>query len=119
MNSKNEQKQIDGVYRVEMLGPFGWERFSTGFFQNGNYRGASVYHYTIGSYQIDGDELSLRGNISQDGQHRAIFGLTDIKELKVEFNGTITDEGIEGEMRPLDDKRYSVKFWLSRLSDLN
>lgn len=119
MNGMNEHRNIDGVYRVEMLGPFGWERFSTGFFQNGHYRGASSYHHTIGSYQIDGEELSIRGNISQDGQQRAIFGLTDIRELKVEFNGTIQDDEIEGEMSPVDDKRYSVKFRLSRLSDLN
>ena len=112
-------KKIEGVYRVEMLGPYGWERFSTGFVQNGHYRGASAYHYTVGSYKVEGKNFNMVGNVSQHGEQRAIFGLTDIKDLQVEFKGTIEKNTIAGEMSPKDDKKYAIHFRFTKLSDLD
>ena len=44
---------IDGIYKVELLGPYGWERFSTAFIQDGEFRSASAEHFTAGNYQLE------------------------------------------------------------------
>ena len=46
--------KIDGVWKVEMRGPWGWEARATAFLENGTFRGASTDHFTIGTYSIDG-----------------------------------------------------------------
>lgn len=112
-------KNIEGVYRVEMLGPYGWERFSTGFVQNGHYRGASAYHYTIGTYKVKGDNFNMVGNISQHGEQRTLFGLKEMKELRVEFKGTIEKNTIMGKISPIDNKKYALHFRFTKLSDFN
>ena len=43
---------VEGVWKIEMLGPYGWEAVSTAFVENGRYLGASQDHYTIGHYEV-------------------------------------------------------------------
>ena len=55
-------KDIDGIYRVELLGPYGWERFSTAFIQGGEFRSASAEHFTAGRYQVEDNGFQMEGN---------------------------------------------------------
>lgn len=41
---------VNGIWKVEMLGPYGWESVSTAFLEDGKYRAASEDHYTVGNY---------------------------------------------------------------------
>jgi len=112
-------KEIEGVYKVEMLGPYGWEQFSTAFIQDGQYRGGSAYHFTVGSYRVDGEKFNMVGNVSQHVEHRPLFGEKDIKNLQIDFKGTIEDDLIVGRASAVSDREYSLHFRFNRLSALN
>ena len=55
-------KNIEGVYKVEMLGPYGWENFSTAFLHDGEFRSASAKHFTDGTYRVDGEKFRVDAN---------------------------------------------------------
>ena len=57
-------QDINGIYKVEMLGPYGWERFSTAFIEDGQYRGASAEHFSLGTYRVEDDNFDMVGNVT-------------------------------------------------------
>ena len=110
---------IDGVYRVDLLGPFGWESFSTAFVHGGEFRSASAEHFTAGKYSVEDGGFEMEGNLTQYVENRALFGRTDLKGLPIKFNGVIRDDIIDGEARVADGSRPSLRFRLARLPVLN
>ena len=54
----------EGVRKVEIKGPYGWERLATAFMRNGEYLGASVNHYSVGRYKEDGDNLEISMDVT-------------------------------------------------------
>ena len=112
-------KNIDGVYQVDLLGPYGWERFSTAFINDGEFRGASAEHFTTGNCKIEDGGFHMAGNLTQYVDHRPLFGRKGIKGLPIEFTGSIDDGVIDGEARVLDSDRFSLRFRLRRMPVLN
>ena len=108
-------ENINGVYQVDMLGPYGWERFSTAFIKNGEFRDASAEHFTAGVCEVDDGSFSMQGNLTQYVDHRPLFGATQIKGLPIEFRGRIDDGVIDGEARASEDDKYRLRFRLQRL----
>ena len=43
---------VEGVWKVEVMGPHGWERIATALLKDGRYFGASADHYSTGSYEV-------------------------------------------------------------------
>ncbi len=112
-------KQIEGIYRVDMLGLYGWERFSTAFIQDGEFRSASSKHFTAGTYKLDDGGFQMEGQLTQYSNHRPLFGRKKVKELPVEFIGRIDDGIIDGEARVPDGSRNSLRFRLNRMPVVN
>lgn len=112
-------KNIDGVYQVDMLGPYGWERFSTAFIKNGEFRSASAEHYTAGICMVDGERFQMEGNLTQYVDNRPLFGATRVDGLPIEFSGEIGEGVIDGEARSTDDQKYSLRFRFNRLPVYN
>ena len=108
-------QNIDGIYRVDMLGPYGWERFSTAFIENGEFRSASSEHFTAGTYAVDDGYFLMQGNLTQYVDYRPLFGHKDVKGLPIEFTGSIDGGVIDGEARVPDDSRSSLRFRLNRM----
>lgn len=111
--------KIDGVYQVDILGPFGWERFSTAFINDGEFRSASAEHFTAGTCLADGRQFEMEGSMTQYTDHRPLFGETRIERLPIEFRGAIENGVIDGEARVVEDDKYSIRFRLNRLTALN
>ncbi|HEY5738677.1 MAG TPA: hypothetical protein VIW27_03070 [Gammaproteobacteria bacterium] len=109
-------KNIDGIYRVELLGPYGWERFSTAFIDGGEFRSASSEHFTAGSCTADGEGFRMRGRMTRYVDNRALFGRSELRGLPIQFNGVIRDGIIDGEATVVDDARRSLRFRLARLA---
>ena len=65
---------VNGIWRVEILGPGGWEPVATAFLENGTYKAASEDHYTIGSYEVSGDRIEITGIATYYGKVRTVFG---------------------------------------------
>lgn len=112
-------KSIDGIYRVDMLGPYGWERFSTAFIHDGEFRSASSEHFTSGTYEIEDGGFHMQGNLTQYVDHRPLFGRTDVNGLPIKFSGRIDDDIIDGEAKVPDGSRHSLRFRLNRMPFVN
>jgi hypothetical protein len=80
-------KDIECVYKVEMLGPYGWERFSVAFIQDGHFHSASADHFTAGHYEVEGESFNMTGNLTQFVDHLPLFGEKRIKGLPINFRG--------------------------------
>ena len=110
---------IEGVWKVEMGGAYGWQQLGTAFLHDGRYLGASADHYTIGSYESDGDTIKMILHVIQYGKVRTIFGRKKKKfdvqaELKRKKSGKIVGVG-----RPCHEHKFDVKMRLTPLDKLD
>ena len=109
---------VDGVWKVEMMGPYGWEKLATAFLDSGSYLAASTNHYATGSYTVDGEALSGDFEVAQYGKCRAIFG-SKKRHVRVTLDAKLKKQDkIVGKVRPKDGKKFEVKLRLTRLGDL-
>ena len=107
---------LNGVWKIEMLGPYGWEAMSTAFLEDGTYKGGARNHYSLGEYSISGDKVSLSIRYVTHGKARTMFG-KKAKDMNLKFDGDIKGELINGRARE-DGSEYSVTFRATRLADL-
>ena len=110
---------VDGIWKVEMLGPYGWEAVSTAFLENGRYLAASQDHYAVGSYELTENNVRVAASMFSHGKVRTMFGAND-PEVELSFGGELNDSGdqISGQAEDKQAK-YSVSFRATRLADLD
>jgi hypothetical protein len=110
---------IEGVWKVEAMGPYGWERIATAFLKDGRYLGASADHYSTGSYELADDVFTADLHLHQHGKVRAVYG-TKKKEMDTRLEGNLKKEGkIVGRSQSTGNKKFEVKMRLIRLGDLD
>jgi hypothetical protein len=107
---------VDGIWKVEMLGPYGWEAVSTAFLEDGRYLSASQDHYTVGTYKIDGKQIKVTVANHPHRADRAMFGAPGAQSGLI-FDGEFDGDQISGQA---EDKQpeYSITFRATRLADL-
>ena len=109
---------VEGVWKVEVKGPYGWEKLGTAFLQNGRYLAASADHYSIGSYEAEGDAFTADIQVNQYGKVRAAYG-TKKRQMDHRVEGKRKNEDkIVARANPKEGKKYDVKMRLTRLGDL-
>ena len=59
---------VEGIWKVEMLGPYGWENVSTAFLEDGRYLAASQDHYVTGSYEVNGNRVRVIEHLDTTGR---------------------------------------------------
>jgi hypothetical protein len=107
----------NGIWKVEMLGPYGWESMATAFLEDGKYRAASENHYTVGNYEVSGNRIEISAVGVQHGKSRTVFGKKK-KEMNLKLEGEIDGDEVKGQAQ--DDKgAYQISFRFTRLADLN
>ena len=112
----NMHTSLNGIWKVEMLGPDGWEATATAFLEDGKYRAGSENHYTVGNYEISGNRIELSAVGEQRGQGRTVFGKKEQK-LDIKFEGEIDGDVIQGEARD-NASAYETSFKITRLANL-
>ena len=112
-------RNIEGIYKVEMLGPYGWEKFSTAFIEGGRFCSASAEHCTSGVYRVKGGSFKMEGNLTQHVPRRVLFGEKNVKGLPIQFEGAIDEGTINGHARVEGREKYARPFRLNRLPVLN
>lgn len=108
--------KVDGVWKVEMLGPYGWERVSTGFLDAGSYRAASKDHFAQGTYRLDGDHLRIEADMAIHGELRSLFGRRD-DHFRLRIEADADGERIAGRAED-QDGQFSIHVRYTRLADL-
>lgn len=107
--------KVDGIWKVEILGPFGWEAVSTAFLEQGRYLAASQDHYTIGRYEVSGDSIKVEAVMHphSEAQNPAASGGPG----KFCFEGQIGGARISGQVDDSDEQQ-SMTVRGTRLDDL-
>lgn len=105
----------EGVWVVEMKGPYGWERIAIAFLKNGEYLGAGPNHYSVGTYKQDGDKFEMTVVVTQHGQLRTIFGKKFAGKLQITLSGKIEDDKITGTSKAKGMKHFDVMVRLTRI----
>ena len=108
----------EGVWKVEMKGPYGWERIATGFMRDGEYLGASADHYAVGSYKEDGDNLEMSMVVKQYGAIRTIFGRKSADKLQIISKGKIKKNKITCTSTAKGIKGFDIQLRFTRLDSL-
>ena len=109
----------EGVWAVEMKGPYGWERIAIAFMKDGQYLGAGPNHYSVGKYKEDGDELEISVSVTQCGQLRTIFGKKFAGNIQVTSKCRIDGDKISGRSKAKGIKNFDVMLRLTRLDSLD
>ena len=107
---------VEGVWKIEMFGPYGWEAVGTAFLDGGQYREADKDSYVLGTYRVSGDEFELEGKFTtvSGSQPKTLFGMNQ-REYKFAFKGKIEGETIRGQAT---NGEYSVASRATRVGDL-
>ena len=108
---------VNGIWKVEMLGPYGWEPVSTAFLQDGDYKAGSQDHYAVGRYELDEDRIQITATSHVHGQVRTLFG-DKRTEIDLQFEGRVDGDRISGQAR--DEKSsYTITFRADRIGDIS
>jgi hypothetical protein len=108
---------INGIWKVEILGPYGWEPIATAFLEDGKYRSASENHYTVGNYEVSGNRVEISVASVQHGKARTVFGEKK-REMNLKFEGEFDKDKIKGHVRS-DKSAHQLSFRTTRLADLS
>ena len=107
---------VNGIWKIELLGAYDWEPLSTAFLEDGRYRAASADHYAAGTYELDGRKLVINLTVHMHGKIRTIFGKKaarhDVK-MKVKV-----DEGLFQGTAKRKDGSFLVSIRGTRIADL-
>lgn len=109
---------FEGIWKVEMMGPYGWEKITTAFLEGGRYLGAGSDHHSVGAYEVDGENISIQSQITQHGKARTVFGETK-KRFDTQFEGKLAKSGkIVGVSHPVGDRSFEIRVRMKRLAKL-
>jgi hypothetical protein len=108
---------MNGIWKVEMLGPYGWEPIATAFLEDGEYRSASENHYSVGRYKVSGKRIEISASAVQHGKARTVFG-NKKKEMALKYEGEIKGNKITGHVRE-NKGPHQIAFQTTRLADLS
>ena len=107
---------VNGIWRIELLGVYGWETISTAFLQDGNYKSASQDHYSTGHYEVTGNKIKVSAHHVSHGQTRTFFGAKQ-KEVKLNFEGEVEGDQVTGQATD-ERSKFLMTFRATRLADL-
>ena len=107
---------VNGIWKVEMLGPYGWESVSTAFLEDGRYLASSQDHYAVGGYEVTGSEIKVAASMHAHGEIRTMFGAKN-PQMDLSFHGSVNGDQISGHAEDAQ-KKYSITFRATRLADL-
>lgn len=108
---------VNGIWKVEMLGPYGWESMSTAFLEDGRYLASSQDHYTVGQYELTGDQIQVTAETHSHGDVRTMFGARE-PHMQLSFEGTVSGDQISGQAEDKQAK-YSITYRATRLADID
>jgi hypothetical protein len=108
---------IQGLWTSEFYGLYGWENSGVVVLEKGRALGGGRNHFSIGSYELSGDEFRMNIDIEYHGPPRTLFGSSD-KHISITLNGQVRDDTIEGSVFCSESPRQSLMFRLTKRADV-
>ncbi len=103
-----------GIWKVEMLGPYGWEPMSTAFMQGSVYRTGGTQHYSTGTYERDGDKLRVMATTVVHKGSRTLFGQTGPAH-EMRFERDLKGDTVAG-VASDEEGRFLLRFRATKLA---
>ena len=91
---------IDGVWSSEVYGPFGWEARGVFVLERGRILGGDSRQYTVGRYELTGDNVHAELRVHYYGPPRTMFGEA-VEQFDSRLEGRLRDGTIEGDLPPI------------------
>ena len=107
---------LNGIWKAEIFGPYGWEPMATVFLEDGVYKVGGRNHYEVGSYEVTDNRIVATFRYITHGKARTMLG-KKAKEMDLKMNGTISTNQINGHVME-DGGNFQVVFRATRLADL-
>ena len=107
---------INGIWKIEILGLYDWEPFSTTFLHDGRYRSGSADHYTVGSYETDGNKIVADVTVVMHGKVRTLFGKKATRH-ELHLEGEVSGDTLKGTAAG-DEGVFLVTYRGTKLADL-
>lgn len=107
---------VNGIWRAEIFGPYGWEPMATVFLEDGIYKAGGRNHYEVGDYQVSDNHLKASLKYITHGEARTLFG-KQAKEMNLKIEGDLDKNQVKGYIME-DGGSLQVVFRATRLADL-
>ena len=108
---------IEGIWTGEVYGPFGWENRGVFIFENGRIVGGDNRQYSMGSYSLDGAEVTAELRIHYYGPPRTNFGEAK-EEFETEITGAWEGGEINGTIRRTDKPQFDLQIRLTKRMEM-
>ena len=104
----------NGVWRIEQLSIDGWESVGTAFLENGRYLRGGNHAYTVGRYELNGDQIVITATSTRFEGGPAVYG-RDSGEIEITLEGEVNDDEITAEAT---DGKFVTRYRFTRLADM-
>lgn len=108
---------IQGLWTSEFYGLYGWENSGVVVLEKDRALGGGRNHFTIGTYELSGEEFSMTIDIEYHGPPRTLFGSSN-KKITLKLTGDVRDSSIEGSVFRPESPRQSLLFRLTKRADV-
>jgi hypothetical protein len=115
MESQEIRMNCEGIWKVEIYSPYGWERIATAFMKNGEYLAASANHYSVGTYTRDGDNVQISAEVTQHGDLRTVFGMKTADKMQVVSRCKLGENELLGKSVAKGKEGHDIQIRLTRL----
>ena len=110
---------LAGIWAIEVASIYGWESRGILIFNSAKEHiiGGGRNHYSIGTYDLSGDDVKITLDFHFYGQPLVLFGSQE-KNISVVLEGKHKDGKITGTVANPTVARYTIPFRLTRRADL-
>lgn len=109
---------IEGLWTGELYGLQGWENSGVVVLDDGRALGGGRHHFSIGTYEVSGNDIRVSIVLQYHGKPRTLFGSSE-KEISIEFVGQAADGIIEGTVCRPENPKQSLMFRMTKRTDIS
>lgn len=105
---------VDGIWKLEKLAIGGWEPAGTVFLQDGRYLRGGNHAFTVGRYELHGDQIKIEATSTRYKGGQAVYGV-DAGEIEITLEGEVAGDAFTAEAT---DGRFVTRYRYSRITDM-
>ena len=108
---------IEGLWTSEIYGLHGWENTGVLMLRGGQTMGGGRNHYSVGTYDLSGNDIRVSIEICYHGPPRILFGSSDSR-ISLCFDGEHENGVVEGSVHRVGNPKQTLSFRLTKRADI-